>query len=98
MIDLQALFVLPLMHHLVQQGVSSLVPSVAPDMPPTDNDFRGVATLTAPRVVAEPAAHPARDPNRNTFENTLKLLLVEVRVPSSQLAGEPLIGGMGLLG
>jgi len=33
MIDDQPLLVLPLVHHLVQQRVQRLLPSVAPDMP-----------------------------------------------------------------
>src|SRR5690348_17937364 len=39
MIDLESVFILPLVHHLVHQGVDDLFPPMAPYVPPTDGDL-----------------------------------------------------------
>ena len=65
-IDLEPLLILPLMHHLMQQGVERLVPPVTPDVPAADHDLR-LAAVRGWTVVAKPALHSARDANWNSL-------------------------------
>src|SRR4051812_20654175 len=61
-VDLQAGLGLPLMHHLVQQGVLDLAPVMPPDVSPTDTDFFGLPVLVHHQLT-ETALHPAGKPD-----------------------------------
>jgi hypothetical protein len=52
-IDFEARLILPLMHHLVKQGLDSLAPSVASDVTAADDNLRLTVRLSAKSVVAE---------------------------------------------
>src|SRR5512146_2842507 len=82
-IERKAGFVLPLVHHLVQERVQRLVPPMATEMPPGDRDLGAVAVLGR-RVVPEPAPHPARDANRHRLERVAEILGVVPSVPLRQ--------------
>jgi hypothetical protein len=58
MIDFLTRFVLPLMHHLVQQRVASLFPSIAANVAPAERGLGWLAVRGA-GVVPEAAAHSA---------------------------------------
>jgi len=86
-IDDESLLVLPLVHHLVQQRVYRLVPSVAPDVAPAQYDLR-LATPAGRTVVPKPALHTARDANWNLAKSSAESLPVVCGVQSRQLANE----------
>ena len=75
MIDDEALLVLPLMHHLVQQRVQRFFPPVAPNVAATQNYFR-LASLASRAVVTQPALHAARDPDRDLAQRPIESILV----------------------
>jgi hypothetical protein len=50
---------LPLMHHLVQEGVLHLGPIVSQDMPPADSNFLRLTGIPVCGKLAQPALHPA---------------------------------------
>ena len=55
-------FILPLMHHLVQQRVQRLLPAMPPEMADADRDLADRrARPRRRRVVAEATLHPPRD-------------------------------------
>src|SRR3954454_5612199 len=62
MVDLLAGLSLPLVHHLVQQGVLDLAPIMPPDVSPTHTDFFGLPVLVHHQLT-ETALHPAGKPN-----------------------------------
>src|SRR5687768_1861842 len=96
-IDGEAALVLPLVHHLVQQRVHSLVPTVATDVPPADHDLGTAALLAAKYVVAEPALHSPRHPDRNRCELAGEPRFVEPCVMVLENTHERLIGRMSRL-
>ena len=59
MIDSQPGFGLPLVHHLVQQGMLDLAPGVAGDVTPADGDIDWPAGPDLDRKLTQPGAHPA---------------------------------------
>src|SRR5438067_2915542 len=56
-IDGESALVLPLMHHLVQQGVQRFVPAMASQVAPADRDLRRLARARGSGVVTESRAH-----------------------------------------
>src|SRR4051812_21402697 len=72
-----------------------LVPAIAPDVPPADDDL-GLAALGGRAIVTEPALHPSRDANRDLPKQTFEPLVVVVAVPARQLAYDGKVGGIGL--
>ena len=97
MIDLLPCFVLPLMHHLVQQRLNRLVPAVPADMAAADHDLRAISLLPAQRVMPQPRFHPARDANRNRAQLSTEFREIELAVRASEITHELLIGRMGAL-
>lgn len=97
MIHLEAGLVLPLMNHLVQEGVHRLVPAMPPNVTATDDDLGRISFLPAPRVMAKPALEPPGHSNRNLVELASKLFSIETIVPIDQLAHIRLIGRMRLV-
>src|SRR5688500_15450158 len=79
-IDGEPALVLPLVHHLVKQGVHGLVPSITTDVPPADYDLGPAALLAAEDVVAQPAFHAARHPDRNRCQLAAESRFVETCV------------------
>src|SRR2546423_11238815 len=57
-IDDEPLLVLPLMHHLVEQRVQRLLPTVSPNVAAAPNNLR-LATIGCRTVVTQTAAHAA---------------------------------------
>ena len=98
MIDLHSSLVLPLMYHLMQQGMNRFVPSIAPNMPSTDDDLRLMPRLSAPRVVTEPGLHPAGNTNRNSCQLTAELHCVQIRMLPGELSCKALIGRLSSIG
>ncbi len=65
MIDLKPGFGLPLVYHLMQQGVLDLGPGVPRDVTPADGNAEGAAGPDLHRELAQPGAHAAREPDRD---------------------------------
>ncbi|GAC1412113.1 MAG: hypothetical protein NVSMB53_08910 [Gemmatimonadaceae bacterium] len=78
MIDDQSLLVLPLMHHLVQEGVERFAPPVTSNVPPAD-DYFGLASQAGGAIVAESAFHSTRDTDGDSFKDLTKSFAI-VRV------------------
>ena len=80
MIHWQPRFILPLMHHLVQQRVNCLGPSITAHMTSGDHDFAQTAVVRAWSVMTEPPREPSRDLNLQRCERTAEVLEVELRM------------------
>ena len=63
MIDPKPGLGLPLMDHLVQQGVLHLGPRVPCEMAPADGDAKRAAGADLHCQLSQAGAHPAREPN-----------------------------------
>jgi hypothetical protein len=70
-------FSLPLVHHLVQQGMLDLGPRVPGDMAAADRDFQRPAGVKVNAQLTEPAAHSTREPDREAPEYSAEVLAVE---------------------
>src|SRR5205085_2806166 len=77
-------FVLPLVHHLMKQRVTRLLPPDAANVAPAQRDLRRLAVRGA-GVVSEAAPHAPRDAKRDRFEPAVKMLDVVARMPSREL-------------
>lgn len=97
MVDWEPSFILPLMHHLMQEREYSLVQSIATDVAAADDDFHR-SVLSAPQIVAESTFHATRDANRYRAELASESRRVELGVISRKLAGERLIRRVSPLG
>ena len=85
-------FILPLMHHLMQERLEGFLPSVPPQVPPADGDLP--ARLGSCRgVVPEPAAHATGHANRDGLEASVEMLGVELAMQMRELRGQRLILG-----
>jgi len=96
MIDDQSLLVLPLMHHLVQEGVERFAPAVPSDVPPA-NDYFGLASKDGGAIVAESAFHSTRDTDGNGFKGPTKSLAIVRVVPARELSNHREVGWIGAL-
>ncbi len=94
MIYAAACFVLPLMHHLVEQCVDGLVPPMTADVAAADYDLGRSALLSSPRVVTEAAFQTAGDPNRHLAELSPELFAIQPRMPRNELGHVRLVGRM----
>src|SRR5205807_1988983 len=72
-IDGMAALVLPLVHHLVQQGVPGFLPPVPADVPPAERDL-GRLPMRGARIVAEATPHASRHAQRYRFQSTVEVL------------------------
>jgi len=90
MIERMAALVLPLMHHLVQQCVQCLVPTVSSQMTPTDRDLAALVRVRR-GIVTEAAPHPTRDANGYRLERAMEMFGVELRVILGQSVSRRLI-------
>ena len=90
MVDREPGLVLPLMHHLVQQRVQGLCPSIAPKVPPADRDLRRLVRRCR-GVVAQPALHATRYADLNRRKTSMKVPSVVARVPLLELRGRGLV-------
>ncbi len=68
---------LPLVHHLMKQRFDGVGPTVASEMAAADGDLRAV-TISARRVVAQPALHPSGETNRDARELAAKARRVQL--------------------
>jgi hypothetical protein len=68
---------LPLVHHLVQQGVLDFGPGVPRQVAATHRDLRGAAGAEIGGELSQPGAHPARQPDRNVTQRATEMLRVE---------------------
>src|SRR5687768_7810986 len=64
-VDRHAVLALPLVHHLVQQGVQRLFPAMSPDVSATDGDLRGATARAWRAVLTEAVPHAAGDADRD---------------------------------
>src|SRR6266542_6802137 len=95
-IELEALLILPLMHHLVEERVRRFLPAVAPDMPPADRDFSGSVSIVG-RVVTKSRSHAARHSNQNRLQRTVEPLRIVDRMQATELAGQRLVARISSL-
>lgn len=91
MIHFLTRFVLPLMHHLVQECLNRLVPAVTTNVSRADHDFRPISLLSAKRIVTEPRFHPARNTNWNRAELTAELRQVQLAMRTREITNEALV-------
>lgn len=97
MIHFPAVFILPLMHHLVQQRGNRLIPTMIPDMPPAYHDLGTIPLLTTQRVMSQPPLHPARHSNRNVRKLPSELQSIELAMRTSQRTRKLLVCWMSPL-
>jgi hypothetical protein len=85
MIDSKPGFGLPLVYHLVQQGVLHLGPCVPCDVTSADRDIERSAGPDLDGQLTQPGAHAAGEPDRDLAQRPTEVL----RVQSLMKAGEP---------
>jgi hypothetical protein len=90
-------FGLPLVHHLVQQGVLDLGPWVPRDVTPTDGDIERAAGLDLDRELAQTGAHAARKPDRDLVQGPAEVLGVKSLVKAGESVQEDQIARAGPL-
>ena len=88
---------LPLMHHLVQQGVLHLGPGVAGDVATADGDLHRSPGSDLHAQLAEPRPHPAREPDRQAPERSAEMLAVEPLVSLAQAVEQQQVARTGTL-
>jgi hypothetical protein len=77
MIDPEPGLGLPLVNHLVQQGMLHLAPGMPRDVTPADGDIDGLAGPDLNRELTQPGAHAARKPDRDIPQSAAEVLRVE---------------------
>jgi hypothetical protein len=83
-VDLQFGLGLPLVHHLVQQRVLDLSPTVPGDMLPAQGELERPTGPDIHRELAQPPAHPAGEPDRNLSQSPGEVPLVELVIERLQ--------------
>jgi hypothetical protein len=87
-IDGQAIFVLPLVNHLVDESVTSLIVAIAPYVTAAHHDLRPIFAARR-RIVAEARPHPPRYVDRYAPKFPPKQLLIELRMPFRESLRNP---------
>jgi hypothetical protein len=88
---------LPLVYHLVQQGVLDLGPCMPRDVAPADGDIEWAAGPDFHCELAKAAAHAAREPDRDLAQNATEVLRVELPMQALQPVEQPDISRPGAL-
>jgi hypothetical protein len=88
---------LPLMHHLVQEGVLHLRPIMPQEMPPADSNFPRLTSVPVGGKLAQPALHPAGQANRDIAEGATEMTDIEGSVQFSQPIQQCHVSGAGAL-
>src|SRR5215469_17487373 len=83
-VDAEASLVLPLMHHLVEEGVENCRPPVTPSVASTDHDQPGIPGRRH-AVVPQPAPQAPRYLDANGSQRAPEALCIQLRVPGRQL-------------
>ena len=86
MVHRQAGFGLPLMHHLVQQGVLYLFPRMPGEVPAAYAYFLGSVGVVLQYQLSQPSAHPAGQADGNRTQATAEMTEVELMVQLFQPA------------
>jgi len=94
MVDGQPALVLPLMHHLVQQRLDGLAPTMSSDVTATYRDLGALAQWIAVSVVPKPALHASRHPYRNPRKPAAEPLAVQQLIGTDELFSHRSIVGM----
>jgi hypothetical protein len=84
---------LPLMHHLVQQGVLHLGPGVARDVATADGDLQRRPGPDIHAQLTEPSPHPAGETDRQIPERSAEVLGVEAVVGLAQAVEQHQVAG-----
>jgi hypothetical protein len=84
-------FILPLVDHLVEEGLYCLVEAVSADVPAADCYLRTMLCLTPQSVVTKPRLHPAGNANWNGAELAAELRRIESPMCSRKLTNHMLI-------
>jgi hypothetical protein len=85
------------MHHLVQQRVLDLGPTVPGDVPAAQGELHRPAGPNVHRELAQPAAHAAGEPDRDLSQCTTEMLRVQLPVPRFQPMQQKHVSGMGTI-
>ncbi len=93
MIDSKPGFGLPLVYHLMQQGVLDLGPCVPRDVTPADGNVECAAGPDLHRELAEAGAHAAREPDRDLAQGPAKVLSVQPLVKTGEPVQEDQVPG-----
>ena len=87
-------FILPLMHHLVQQSLDRLSPPVTANVAPADYDLGTRTRRITVRVMTKPAFHPPGNANWNRREHSTEFLIVQRLMRAPKLLSNSLVIGM----
>jgi hypothetical protein len=98
MVNRLAGLILPLVHHLVNERLDRLAPSVTPNVSSADRDLPSLAGRIAMSVMPEPALHPSRYAYRNPCERAAESLAIQLFVRATELLGHRVIIAMSSLG
>jgi hypothetical protein len=85
MIDAKPGFGLPLVYHLVQQGMLDLGPCMPRDVTPADGDIEWASGPDVNGELTQAGAHAAREPDRDLAQGRAEVLRVQLPMK----AGEP---------
>jgi hypothetical protein len=88
---------LPLVHHLVQQGVLDLGPAVPRNVPPADRKLDWAAGLDVHRKLAQAAAHSGGESDPDFVEQPAEVPEVEVAMKRLQPVEQEQVTGAGTL-
>lgn len=97
-IQRQSRLYLPLVHHLVQNGVLYLFPRFLPDMRTADRDRDRLPGTHVYAVFAQPGLHSPGEPKRNLPELPLKILVVEPGMGLPEIIEYSEVAWLGALG
>ncbi len=93
MIDSKPGFGLPLVYHLMQQGVLDLGPCVPRDVTPADGNIECAAGPDLHRELPQAGAHAAREPDRDLAQGPAKVLSVQPLVKTGEPVQEDQVPG-----
>ena len=97
MIDREPVLVLPLVHHLVNERLDRLAPSMTPNVASADRDLATLARRIAMSVMPEPALHPSRHAYRYSRQCPTESLPIELFMRPPELLSHRFIIRMSSL-
>jgi hypothetical protein len=97
MIDSKPGLGLPLVHHLVQQRVLDLCPTVPGDMLPAQGELERTAGPDIHGELSQPAAHSAGEPDRDLPQSPAEMILVEPAMEFLEPVKQQHVAGAGAL-
>ncbi len=94
MSEVSAGFRLPLVHHLVEQGLRNPLPSVPPEMPASDHDL--VRAAGGEPELAQPPPHPSRETDPDSSQRIVEMGPIEFLMQRVEPGENRLVAGTRL--